>query len=734
MKISSNIRFGGMALVSLMAVSCQKPAAKAPVTEVQSPEPVVAPAVVEEEPVVPQVDPLVRASKLGFAQRLSADTESLVWVRGGKEWRDSIRRTSLWQIAVEQSPDLAKDEPFDPQNPTPSVLDLLGQEFFLATGVGTTKQSNQLLTLANRINYFQLRTSVKQLFEKKPAAEMDSMAWVKELARDPETGANWLKQAEMPPILVGFKTTAENREKVNTALLQLSAGLASAGDAAEPVEVSRAGGKFSGTQVSGKKLAEMIAAEPSGLEAIDQSIGQQARKELLLAMREKNLMVMSGELDGYALLFIGSRVEDLQFADTPAASLAASPAFRFADAYVDHSQLGLVYGKETLLKAFSKSSGFSEMARAVRDGVAGNHQSDTRELEGLLDLLVEKESAFLGMMNETSLGAVIYLDQGLRVESFGGQDMPSLRMKQPLTLGALADSEDAAIFANWSEDEAYNRAAYAYLESIGDAIYGVARQTENMDLSAVPEFAQFKKGLSVYNQHFRDASPQLWEAVTKDLQDGLGNEGALVVDFLGDMPPLPKVPQELVNDGKFVRVSLVHPVRDRVKLESAWKKINASGEQVMKGVSELMGQSQAMPKPMSAKSDQLVTWFIPGPLFTDDFLPSVTLNDQWFVASSSKNQAVALAEAASHSKQGKSGMYVQVRFKCFARILDHWLNAVSSHEAQVFQGQESMKKNFDENLPMLRRVSSVFQSYDTLTIHSRTVRGEMRSSVWLKTK
>lgn len=734
MKISSNIRFGGMALVSLMAVSCQKPAAKAPVTEVQSPEPVVAPAVVEEEPVVPQVDPLVRASKLGFAQRLSADTESLVWVRGGKEWRDSIRRTSLWQIAVEQSPDLAKDEPVDPQNPTPSVLDLLGQEFFLATGVGTTKQSNQLLTLANRINYFQLRTSVKQLFEKKPAAEMDSMAWVKELARDPETGANWLKQAEMPPILVGFKTTAENREKVNTALLQLSAGLASAGDAAEPVEVSRAGGKFSGTQVSGKKLAEMIAAEPSGLEAIDQSIGQQARKELLLAMREKNLMVMSGELDGYALLFIGSRVEDLQFADTPAASLAASPAFRFADAYVDHSQLGLVYGKETLLKAFSKSSGFSEMARAVRDGVAGNHQSDTRELEGLLDLLVEKESAFLGMMNETSLGAVIYLDQGLRVESFGGQDMPSLRMKQPLTLGALADSEDAAIFANWSEDEAYNRAAYAYLESIGDAIYGVARQTENMDLSAVPEFAQFKKGLSVYNQHFRDASPQLWEAVTKDLQDGLGNEGALVVDFLGDMPPLPKVPQELVNDGKFVRVSLVHPVRDRVKLESAWKKINASGEQVMKGVSELMGQSQAMPKPMSAKSDQLVTWFIPGPLFTDDFLPSVTLNDQWFVASSSKNQAVALAEAASHSKQGKSGMYVQVRFKCFARILDHWLNAVSSHEAQVFQGQESMKKNFDENLPMLRRVSSVFQSYDTLTIHSRTVRGEMRSSVWLKTK
>lgn len=739
MNVSSRNRFLWQSQLTLLLcpfllmTSCQKPAAKAPTAE--SPKQELVPATVPtEEPEVPRLDPLIRAGKLGFAQRLSADTESLMWLKKGKEWKKSFQSTSVWQMIVEKAPHLATEESPDPQSSTASVWDFVGEEFFVATGAGTALQSDHLLTLANRINYFQMRASVRQLIQKKPAEQVDQMEWVKELARDPESGSNWLKQAEMPPVLLGFKTTETNREKVNAALTQLSAGLATAGDAASPVELTRAGASFSGTQISGKKLVDMLSAESSSLESLDQSIGAQALKDLLAAMKDKNILVLSGELDGYALLFIGSRVEDFQFADSPATSLAASTAFRFADAYVDQSQLAVIYGKDTLLKSFSKSSGLAVMARALRDGVAGNNQSDTRELEGLLDLLVEKEVALLGMMDETTLGAVIYLDQGLRLESFGGQGSPSLRVTQPLTLGALGESPDVAIFANWSSDEAQQRAAFAYLESMGDALYGLARQTEKMDLSGQPEFAPFKKALDAYNQHFRDASPQLWEALSKDFSEGIGAEGAMVVDFLGEMPPLPKVPQELVNEGKFVRVSLVNPVRDRAKLESAWKKINASGEQVMKGVSALIGQQQAMPKPMSAKSDQAITWFIPGPLFTDDFLPSVTLSDQWFVASSSKNQAVALAQAAGKSKQGKTGAFVQVRFKCFASALNHWIQSVSQHEAVVFKGLEARQKEFQENLPMLKRLSQVFESYETLTIHSRTVRGELRSSLWLKAK
>ena len=64
-----------------------------------------------------------------------------------------------------------------------------------------------------------------------------------------------------------------------------------------------------------------------------------------------------------------------------------------------------------------------------------------------------------------------------------------------------------------------------------------------------------------------------------------------------------------------------------------------------------------MQKPMSSDKDGSTTWFFPMPFFNDDFLPSVTVNDNWFAASSSKLQAVDLLDKAA--KGGKPGNEIQ---------------------------------------------------------------------------
>ena len=52
----------------------------------------------------------------------------------------------------------------------------------------------------------------------------------------------------------------------------------------------------------------------------------------------------------------------------------------------------------------------------------------------------------------------------------------------------------------------------------------------------------------MFNEKFRTDALEMWDAMST-ADSGLGNEAALVVDLKGSMPPLPGVPQELVDGG-----------------------------------------------------------------------------------------------------------------------------------------------------------------------------------------
>lgn len=689
------------------------------------------------EPIVPAMSPTDRAARLGFAQMLTKDTETLMLFQNGAEVAKRFKGSKMYSFIKAQNPGI------DPEDAAEEVggigaADYMGTEFFLATGKSTALQSENLTNLSNRLSYYQLRNSVqmmvKGLTNPEGMEEIDPMSWMSDFVKDPQGAISILEKSEMPPIIVGFKSTPENKEKIEQSLASFTAQISQAGSSAEEIKFEVEGREFAGTQLSGQKLADELQADEDMMESFDTQFGASTRQDLFKAIAKKNLIAVSGLVNDYAIIFIGSRKEDFKLASTPSDSLAASPALAFVDSYLDKNPVGILYSQKGVLQAFSKGGGLANMAKALRDGISGNGKIDTREIEALLDIIGEREKDLTSLTQYSDFGAVAMLDEGFKFETFGGTNMPNIQGEQANKLGDIGKTPDVALFANWSSNPAYNTKMKGYMEALVETSYAVAKNASAWDIKENEQYEQFRGYFTMFEENFSKDAVVLWDAVSTDLAGGLGNETALIIDLNGEMPPLPDVPQELVKDGKFPRISLIQPVKDRAKLAAAWDKINLSGESIMKQVSKMSGTEQAMLKPMDSTKGDMVTWFFSGVLiFTNDFNPSVTLNDKWFVASTSKTHALDIAGVAEKSNSGHTGAWMSMDFDALRGCATHWLGAIEKNKDAVFKENTSAAEDFTSNQKMIKDGIDALQELDQLTIHAREEAGTARSSIHLKT-
>lgn len=687
---------------------------------------------------LPPVNPNVRASKLGFAQRLPKDTETLVLVQNGAEAIKRFQSSKMYSFIKSQNPGVDAIVDGDGTEGL-KPLDILGQEFFLATGKTTGEQTTNLLHAYDRHSYFQMRNTLSMVISSMKGEEPDlsmlsSEGTMIDVLKDPESGVALLKKSEMPPLYLGCKTTPENREKVVQAFSAMTANLAVAGAAVEEVSFEVDGKTFSGNQVIGKKLVEDMKANASMMESLEENMEKETLDELMKVVAEKNLIVVSGVVDDYVVLFAGSRKEDLKFAASPTESFAGSAALAFVDPYLEKNPTMIAYSDKAVIDGLLSSDGIATIANALRDAIAGNGKVDTREIEAMLDVVSEREKELTALTKSSTLGMVAFFEEGFKIETFGGTNSPNIQSEVQNRLGDVGASTDTAIFVNWTANPVYGIKANAYLESLVETAYAITKNVSTWEVEESESFDGFKQYFAMFEENYSDDMVKLWQALSVDMSDGFGNESAFVVDLKGEMPPLPNVPQELVKAGKFPRLSFVKPVKDRAKLVAAWGKINASGENIMKQVSTMMGSDQAMPKPMSSKENGLVTWFFSGPLFTDDFAPSVTLDDKWFVASTSKKHAVELAQKAENSSSGKTGAYMVVKFDALRACAEHWLKAVDENKATIFEGNESAADDFTANQKMIKDGLNAVSELEEMTLHVRKESGMDRSTFHLKTR
>lgn len=740
-------------------------------------------AVAEVIPSKPAVSAEERAAKLGFVKHLPKNVESIFTVYGAAKTADRAKALKLWKLVedemggvaavegeeapVEVAADAAVDAVADavadtaaapaqeapvaevpapeapaaqPEEPAvdPNAFgpkDLWGSEVTIALGDTSGEQLGNLLHLYRRFSYFQMRLLTKTLVAqaKNPDAETagaeDYERIAAEVLNDPEGGVTTLEKLSFPPIYIACKTEASKREE---AAQQIASGLSmigSLGDMIEPVEVEEAGSKFTGYKIKGAKLAETMAGDR---ESMEKMIDAEKLDRLFAAVAKKDIVILSGTVGDYVVLFVGGSTDQFVLATDAKDSLASNDALGFADDYLSKDLLALAYGEKDSLKTLmDNASGLSDTAKGIRDGLAGEDGlGETREIESLLQIVVEREEALRKLSRVDDTGTIAFFEQGLRIESSGGIDQGALDWKSPSKLGHLGESSDVVLFANATMDAAYDKASTEFIESIFETAYAITRKVSEMPGDNA-DLAQFKEMTKLFDEKFRPDAISLWEAFSGDFADGLGRESALVVDLKGTVPTIPGLPQVVVDQGKFPRASIITPVVDRAKVASSWEKMNKSATSILAKVSEIAGSDFPMQKPMSSEKNGMTTWFFSMPFFNDDFLPSVTVGDKWFVASTSKSQALDLAAQAEKGAEGKKGLVLKANFvalQTYARDMQKMVDA----NAEAIFGENGAE--YQENKEKISKTIDALDDFDALTVHSNRDGKVVRTSVHFKTR
>jgi hypothetical protein len=685
--------------------------------------PAVAPPVVS----VPALTPEERAAKLGFAGHLPQDTGVVMSFYQGTRSINRLKASKLWSLAGLPHGENAADNA-----PAAGPAALFEKEFTLALGKSVGEQTGNLLTLNRRLGYLQMRGLAKALVETARTGDTATleesmnrynMELVRELLIDPESGIALLEQLKMPPLYLAFRTTQDTREAAAQQLGQLTEFLGMLGAVVEPVEVEKSGQAFAGYKISGAKVSQSMEA---GRAEMEQLLDSAMLDRMLAAIAKRDLVILSGTVSDYAILFVGSSVDELNFAPAVGESLAGGDALSFCDAHGSKDLVAMTCGrKEALNQMIAAAGGISDMVNGLREGFAGaDGLGDTRDLEALLRMVAERETALRALTKTEGGGLIAFLEDGFKIESYGGTDSGAVDWNASNKLTALGDSENVVLFANATGDAAYDEKAKACFEAIIETAYALAMKVSELPLQD-PEMIRFKEMAGMFDKNFRPDAVLLWDALRGDASAALGAETALVVDLNGSVPAVPGLPQELVDQAKFPRVSFVAPVTDRAKLSSAWQGMNRGATGILARISEMNGQDIPMQKPISSEKNGYTTWFFPLPFFNDDFVPSVTVGDQWFAASTSKNQALDLLAKAG-TGEARSGLWFALNFQALRVFANETLALLEKNPDALPLDSSDME--------MIRKLASATEDLEKLTAHSRRENGVLRTSIHLKTR
>ena len=711
-----------------------------------------APATPAPEVKIPGLSAEERAAKLGFVRHLPQDTEVVLAFHHGTKTVDRVKSSKLWKLVQNQlggglgmppADDEELDEPAAPADAANAAeseagpAGLFGTEFTLALGKSTSVQTANLLTLNRRMGYFQIRSATKAFLAAMKSGDVAALTesfsngygpeLAKDLLNDPQSGIALIEQTSMPPVYLAFRTPEADQPVAAQQVAAMVENVNLLGEMVEPVAVESPAGKFAGFKILGTKLSATLAEDR---ESMEEEMEPAKVDQLLAAIAKKDIVVVSGTVGDYVVLFFGGSVDDFKLAGDVGQSLAASTSLAFTDAYATKELAAVVYGqKESMDTMIQAAGGLADMTNGLRDGLAGSEVlGDTRDLEAMFKIVAEREAALRKLVGNDSLGMVAFFEEGLKLESYGGADSGMVDWKSPNKLARLGDSEDVLLFADMTTDVAYDEKSRAYLEALVETSYAMTMKLAETPMEG-EQMAQFKAMAAMFDGKFRPDLVALWDAFSKDFGGGLGNESALVVDLKGTAPAVPGVAQQVVDKAKVPRLSIVAPVTDRAKLAASWNMINTTLTGTLAKVGEMTGQQIPMQKPISSEKSGNTTWFFPLPFFTDDFLPSVTVGDKWFVASSSKNQALDLISKADAGGETRNGLWLSMNFKVLEKYSQETY-ALIDENSEALMGRsltDSQKKLVKDSI-------AVLGDLDKLTVHSRREAGVLRSSVHFKTR
>lgn len=718
---------GSLAVVPVLIMTgCEKKETPAAQQATETVKQLVEDAVETVTPAAPGLSAEERAPMLGIAAHVSADVDGFASVMGGREAMKGLAGLDSWAFIREVAKEEGGMDPQDQINEGVASVDpFLGDEFSLVFGSGWSETVRLYTKFAQRLNYHQGRAigaafaqgAVGGDFEES-FSSLEDGAWMAGMVQEIGPMVDEFQNFKMPSMLGALRIKDEEARK--RAFEQISSISAMMGEEAEPVSFEKAGAQFSGIRFAGESLATDLE---ESREDMVRDIGEEAADKLIAKVKTLNLVISWAIKDEYVLLFIGGSEEDCPLVSEIGESLAGSPNVSFIDGFKDKPVHGVLFGSDKVIGSAVQGS-LKGLAEGVRDGLGDVEGfGDARELVGLLDLVGEKESALLELYTPGTLGAVISVDQGVKFDTFGGGDAGYLAKDRKHALSGLGQGENVLLFADVVADPEYSERASEMLELLVNIAYAAAEHGAGLD-AASEQAAQFQQVFQMFDGSFREDVLQLAGGLAM-LGDGLGDESALVVDLSAKFPPIPGVPAEIVEESRFPRISWVAPVTDRAKVAGSWKEIDGSLRDILKTLREMEMGEINMLEPTSAEKGDLVTWYFDAVAFSDDLKPSVTLNDSWFAASTSRTQAQEMiAKAAAGDAPPMTGAWFKLDLDVLRVFAEESVGILEKHGDKLGMSEGDL-----ESLPKVRDGLKALEEFKAVTIHERHEGGLRRATL-----
>ena len=745
----------------LAFVGCNKKSTE-PSSEAQAEVEVPTPDVSDAE-----VSPAERAAKLGFAQYLPANVSAYSAVINGSSVIDRMWKTPVGTVIKErlEQEGISFDDLSDPQAQMSGILQLggaqYGEDYFVAYGESAPKVSKEVIEFSDRMSYYVGRMAVYagnaavagKLFEENVHPnKLLTELFTKPLKGLPANFIHMFREVDMPSYYQGVKVSGEDsRALVRDQLEAVPNFFSMIEVGVEPLVVERGGAQFEGYKFSGKKMQEELAEGQGGMRLVLEpglkqfGMSQQEIDEFIKLIEAKTIVALVGEVHGYVVLFMGSSEDDFVLVDDVEDSLCASDKIKFTDDYLDNdlftygfSDGGMGYDLSAIEKICYKLGG--SFAKGLSDQLAESDSlGNTQEIEVILDNIDKQARGLAAMFKEADAGYVAYLEDGIKVEMQGGSNMPQYDMQSAHTLAPISQGKGQVLFANWATDPQYNEGLMTLIDRFVEVSYLMSKQVLPLLASRAAadegnaDFIQYNASLQMFDQMFSKDLLDVWQALRTNMAEGLGAETALVIDVNGSLPKVPMLPKAIIEGGKMPRVAYVSTVDDREKLQASWTRLNTALESLLKKASEMTGAEIPMQVPMSSEKDGLKTWFVPIPFQNDDFVPSVSVSDDLFFATTSKRFAEGLSSlAAKGGGESRQGVWLDVDMKVLHSYAEQWLKLIEENAAEFMSDVEL--EDFNANKEMIETTLSALGMMDSLTYHMRQEDGVTRTSMHLKTK
>lgn len=353
---------------------------------------------------------------------------------------------------------------------------------------------------------------------------------------------------------------------------------------------------------------------------------------------------------------------------------------------------------------------FTPMIKAVSEFLleSDKYKSVGQKISPRLKFLAEEGNTLMGYQKVDNYVSIGYVEDGIKIEGFGGAVKNGYDLSTP---HQLATPENTLFSMHYTGDREHSKKAWNYVQELGAIAYEGGIEIAKIESNENPKMAQG----NAIAQMVAPSLKKIWGNVRNIFENGLEGESLLMFDMSGEVPTLPNVPQAVVGKKIFPRISMVAPVKDRELISTEWTQIPLTVNEL----AESMGAPIKLPGTMSSDSDGLTTHFFPFPFFTDDMLPSSSINDDYFVIGSSKKHANLIAKSQANENKGKGVHYV-LNGSSLSTSLKNGLDAINTIMPQGAD-VESKANNVFELIGTMKKIDMKSWDDEGTTRHQMSI-------------